>query len=77
MRPDAIMFQGGYIATNLTEREKDIWELGEISGIAKASNDIRAQVKALRDRPIASFDGLTGRAAFDQVLALLDGSGDE
>jgi hypothetical protein len=37
--------------------------------------DLRAKVEALRDRPIATFDGYTGLVALDQVLALIDGAG--
>lgn len=32
--------------------------------------NLRAQVQALRDRPISSFDGYTGQQALDEVLAL-------
>ena len=46
-RPDAIMFKGEYVATQMTEHEKDIWELGQVAGIATALNNLRAQVEAL------------------------------
>lgn len=71
-RPDEILFNGRVLASHLTEYEKDIYVAGAMSGEAKYREWMRAQVEALRARPIATFDGYTGLVALDQVLALLD-----
>jgi len=49
------------------------WQEGYLAGQADTLADLRAKVEELRARPIASFDGYTGRDALDQVLVLLDG----
>ena len=71
-RPDALLFKGDWISTNLTEREKDIWEMGDVAGRSAALNGLRAQVEALiADPPDTVRDD---EDLLNAVLALIDGS---
>lgn len=69
-RPDEIVFKGKYIATHLTEHEKDIWELGQVAGASWALNSLRDKVEALEEHIVEHGDLYVRR---NDVLGLIDG----